>query len=58
VVGGGSVGLPRKDVLATAWGTGRSGWQAVAAPGTHDGAILLRYRGTFYRVTAMNTRPS
>ncbi len=52
VVGGGSVGLPRKDVLAAAWGTGRSGWQAVAAPGVPDASVLVRYRGAFYRLTA------
>lgn len=54
VVGGGSVGLPRKDILTTVWGTGRAGFQAVAAPGVRDGSILLRYRGTFYRITARN----
>jgi hypothetical protein len=58
VVGGGSVGVPRKDVLTTAWGTGRSGFQAVAGPGTRDGSILLRYRGTYYRITAMNKPPA
>jgi hypothetical protein len=50
VVGGGSVGLPRKDVLMVAWGTGRAGFQAVAAPGIRGGSVLLRYRGTYYRV--------
>jgi hypothetical protein len=54
VTGGGAVGLPRKDVLAAAWGTGRSGWQAVAAPGTRNGSILVRHEGTFYRLTAGN----
>jgi hypothetical protein len=56
VVGGGSVGLPRKDILtmAVAWGTGRSGWQAVAKPGTRDGSILVLHKGTFYRLAAGN----
>lgn len=53
VVGGGSVGLPRKDILTVVWGTGRSGWQAVAAPGTRNGTILLRHNNIYYRVTAM-----
>jgi hypothetical protein len=60
VVGGGSVGLPRKDILtmAVAWGTGRSGWTAVAIPGTYNGSILVLYKGTFYRLTAGNKPPA
>lgn len=50
VVGGGAIGLPRKDVLGTAWGTGRSGFLAVAAPGIKGGSVLVRYRGGFYRI--------
>jgi hypothetical protein len=60
VVGGGSVGLPRKDIptQGVAWGTGRSGWQAVAKPGTTDGSVIVLYRGTYYRITAGNKPPS
>jgi hypothetical protein len=57
VVGGGSVGLPRKDILTLAWGTGRSGWQVVAGPDTKAGAILVKYRGTYYRVGEGNRPP-
>lgn len=56
VVGGGAVGIPRQDVLSSgvAWGTGRSGFQAVARPGTADLQVLLLRDGAFHRVTVGN----
>ncbi|SDC13354.1 hypothetical protein [Actinokineospora iranica] len=59
VVGGGATGLPRRDIITsgTVWGTGRAGWQAVAKPGTDDGAVLLRHGDTYYRVTS-GTEPA
>ncbi|HVV20882.1 MAG TPA: hypothetical protein VHF06_15710 [Pseudonocardiaceae bacterium] len=52
VVGGGAVGLPRADVSQKLGGTGRAGWQAVARPGLHDGVILVRADGRYYRVAS------
>ncbi|OZM70053.1 hypothetical protein CFN78_27375 [Amycolatopsis antarctica] len=52
VVGGGAVGLPRLDVTLVVNGTGRSGWAAVAAPGTTDGVVLVQGKGKLYRVAS------
>ncbi|MBE1580963.1 hypothetical protein ACFORH_25700 [Amycolatopsis roodepoortensis] len=53
VVGGGTVGLPRDDISQFLKGTGRSGWQAVAAPEVKD-AVVLAYRdGIYHRITTM-----
>ena len=51
VVGGGAVGLPRKDVVDTVHATGRAGWHAVAEPGTHDAVVLVSSGGKLYRTT-------
>lgn len=50
VVGGGAIGLPRLDVTLVVNGTGRSGWTAVARPGTTDGTVLVQGNGKLYRV--------
>ncbi|WP_367133748.1 hypothetical protein [Saccharothrix sp. HUAS TT1] len=51
VVGGGAVGLPRKDVVDTIHATGRAGWQVVAEPGTQGGVVLVSSGGKLYRTT-------
>ncbi|MFC6088329.1 hypothetical protein [Saccharothrix lopnurensis] len=53
VVGGGAVGLPRRDVLQVVNGTGRAGWRAVAGPGTEDGVVLVASGGRLYRITTV-----
>ncbi|MFE6609781.1 hypothetical protein [Amycolatopsis sp. NPDC057786] len=52
VVGGGAVGLPRRDV-ATEFGTitGRAGWEAVARPGLKDGLVFASREGRLYRLS-------
>ncbi len=53
VVGGGAVGLPRRDV-STEFGsvTGRAGWEAVARPGLKDGLVFASRDGRLYRLGA------
>ena len=53
VVGGGAVGIPRRDVTQIVTGTGRSGWRAVAKPGTEDGVVLVASGGRLYRITTV-----
>jgi len=50
VVGGGAVGLPRRDVLQVVNATGRAGWRAVAAPGTKGGTVLVSSHGQLYKI--------
>lgn len=50
VVGGGAVGLPRRDVLLVVNATGRAGWRAVAAPGTQGASVLISSHGQLYKI--------
>lgn len=53
VVGGGTVGLPRDDISQFMNGTGRSGWQAVAAPEVKDPIVLAYRDGLYHRITTI-----
>ncbi|MFC9250933.1 hypothetical protein [Amycolatopsis thailandensis] len=53
VVGGGTVGLPRDDISQFMNGTGRSGWQAVAAPEVKDPVVLAYRDGVYHRITTI-----
>jgi hypothetical protein len=53
VIGGGSVGLPRQDVLQVVAGTGRTGWQAVAPPGTTAGQVYVVRDGVLFRIVTV-----
>ncbi|WP_346126963.1 hypothetical protein [Lentzea roselyniae] len=54
VVGGGAVGLPRPDVREViSNGSGRSGWAAVAKPGTKDLIVLVSAEGQLYRIVTV-----
>lgn len=56
VVGGGAVGLPRRDVSTEFGGiTGRAGWEAVAQPGLKDGLVFASRDGRLYRLGAAKT---
>lgn len=52
VVGGGAVGLPRPDVRELFRdGSGRTGWTAVAKPGTKDLIVVVEAAGQLYRIS-------
>ncbi|OOC05234.1 hypothetical protein [Amycolatopsis azurea] len=55
VVGGGAVGLPRRDV-STGFDhvTGRAGWEAVAKPGLKDGLVFVSREGRLYRIASIS----